>query len=41
MKYTLSAMTLNEKECKNIMQPIVKFGLTKEGISINLHTEVR
>ena len=33
-------MTLNEKECKHIMQPIVKFGLAKAEISSNLHTSV-
>ena len=41
MKYSLSYMILNEKECQHIMQPIVKFGLTKAGISSTLHTEVR
>ena len=41
MKYPLSAMPLNKKECKHIMQPIVKFGLTKVGISSTLHTAVR
>ena len=34
-------MTLNKKECKNIMQTIVKFGLAKAGISSTLHTAVR
>ena len=33
-------MTLNKKLCKHIMQPIVKFGLTKSGISRTLHTVV-
>ena len=32
-------MTLNEKECKHIMRPILKFGLTKAGISSTLHIE--
>ena len=32
-------MTLNDKEFKHIMQPIVKFGLAKAGISSTLHTE--
>ena len=40
MKYPLSAMTLNKKECRHIMQPIFKSGHTKAGISITLHTEV-
>ena len=34
-------MTLNEAECKHILQLIVKFGLTKAGIISNLHTVVR
>ena len=34
-------MTLNNKECKQIMQHIVKFGFTKAGISSTLHTAVR
>ena len=41
MKYPLSDMTLNKKECKHIIQPIVNFGLTKAGISSTLHTVVR
>ena len=41
MKHPLSAMTLNEEECKHIMQPIVKFGLAKDGISSTFHTSVR
>ena len=41
MKYPLSAMTLNKKQFKHTMQPIVKFGLTKAGISSTLHTAVR
>ena len=41
MKYPLPALTLNEEECKHIMQPILKFGLTKPGISSNLHSAVR
>ena len=41
MKYLLHAMTLNKEECKHIMRPIVKFGLTKAGIRITLHTAVR
>ena len=40
IKHPLLAMTLNEKECKHIMQTIVKFGLTKARISSTLHTEV-
>ena len=40
MKYPIPAMTLNEKECKHIMQPIVKFGLAKAGIRSTLHTAV-
>ena len=40
MKYPLPAMTVNKKECKHTMQPIVKFGLTKTGMSSTLHTEV-
>ena len=34
-------MTLNEEECKHIMQNIVKFVLTKAGISSTLHIAVR
>ena len=34
-------MTLNEKEYKHIMKPIVKFGLTKAVISSTLHKAVR
>ena len=41
MKYPLSDIKLNGKECKHIMKPIVKFGLTKSGISSTLHTAVR
>ena len=41
MKYPFSDMTLNKKECKYIMQPIVKFVLTKAGIISTLHTVVR
>ena len=41
MKYPLSDMTLNKKEYKHIMKPIIKFGLTKAGISSILHTSVR
>ena len=41
MKYSLYAITLNENECKNIMQPILKFGLTKAAISSTFHTVVR
>ena len=41
MKYPLSDRTLNEEECKHIMQPIVKFKVTKYGISSTLHTAVR
>ena len=41
MKYPLPAMTLNYKEYKRIIQPIVKFGLTKAGIISNLHMAVR
>ena len=41
MKYRLPAMVLNEEECKHIMRHIVKFGLTKAGISGTLHTAVR
>ena len=41
MKYPLSAMSLNEKECKNIMLHIVKCGLTKADISSTPHTVVR
>ena len=40
MKYPLPAMTVNKKECKHTMQTIVKFGLTKTGISSTLHTAV-
>ena len=40
MKYPLPAMNLYEKECKQIMRPIVKFGLTKAGISSTLNTVV-
>ena len=40
-KYPLSAMTLKKKECTHVMQPIVKFGLTKSGISSTLHTAVK
>ena len=40
MKYRLPAMVLNEEECKHIMRHIVTFGLTKDGISITLHTTV-
>ena len=36
MKDPLDAMTLNEKECKHIMQPIVNFGATKDVISSTL-----
>ena len=41
MKYSLSAITLNEKECKHIMQHIINFWLTKDGISSSLHTVFR
>ena len=34
-------MTINKEECKHIIPPIVKFGITKDGISSNLHTSVR
>ena len=40
MNYPLSDMKLNNKECKHIMQPFVKFGLNKAGISSTLHTAV-
>ena len=40
-KYPLPSITLDDKECKPIMQPIVKFGLAKAGISSTLHTAVR
>ena len=33
-------MTLNEKECKQIIQLIVNFGLTQSGTSSTLHTAV-
>ena len=41
MKYPPSAMKLNEKECKHIMQPIAKFVLTRAGISSTRHTAVK
>ena len=41
LKYLLAALTLNEKECKHILQHIIKFGLTKAGISSTLQTAVR
>ena len=41
MKYPLYDMALSKKECKNIMQTIVKFGLNKSGISSTLHTAVK
>ena len=41
MKYPLPAMTVNKKECKHTMQPIVKFRLAKAGIISTLHTLVR
>ena len=41
MKYPLPAMTLNYKEYKRTIQPIVKFGLTKAGIISTLHMAVR
>ena len=41
MKYPLVSMTLNDKECKHVMQPIVNFGLTKAGISSTLYTVVK
>ena len=41
MKYPLLVMMLKKKECKHIMQTIVKFGLTKAGISSNLRKNVR
>ena len=34
-------MTLNEKECKHIMRPTIKSGITKDEIHITLNTEVR
>ena len=34
-------MTLNKKECKHIMKPIVNFGTTKADISSTLYTAVR
>ena len=40
-KCPLSDMTINKKECKHIMKPIVKCGLTMAGISSTLHTAVR
>ena len=40
IKYPLSSITLNDKYCKHIMQPIVKFGLTKVGTSSTLHTAI-
>ena len=40
MKYPLYIITLNEEEWKHIMQPIVKFGLTKDNLSSNLNTAV-
>ena len=41
MKYPLPTMTLNDKYCKHIMWTIVKFGLTKDGISSTCHAAVR
>ena len=41
MKYSLPAMKQNRKEFKHTMQPIVKFELTKSGISSTLHMAVR
>ena len=41
MKYPLSAMKLNKRECIHIMQHIVKFGPTKAGISSTLNIAVR
>ena len=40
IKYPLPSTTLNDKECKHIMWSIVKFGLTKAGISNTLHTVI-
>ena len=34
-------MTLNDKECKYIIKPIVKSGITNAGICSTLHTAVR
>ena len=34
-------MIVNKKECKHIIQPIVKFGLIKAGIISTFNTEVR
>ena len=41
MKYPLSAMTLKKKECTHVMQPFVKFGFNKAGVSSTLHTAVK
>ena len=40
MEYSLSDMLLKQKECKNTMQTILEFGLTKAGVSITFHTGV-
>ena len=34
-------MAINEKEWKHIMRPVIKFRLTRDGKSSNLHTSVR
>ena len=41
IKYPLPSITLNDKYFKHIMQPIVKFGITKAGISSTFHIAVR